>query len=93
MTWGFSLLVIDSIVFPIIACVFFTELFLVLFIPYLYLTSIPDVFPVALILIAIAVITGGSMDLEKPGVDALLPPFSEWGKTEEEIVKEIKKDL
>ena len=55
------------------------EIFLLFFLPYVYLTALPDAFPVLGIFTSLAVLTGGSFDFAKPGDDAVLPASAEWG--------------
>ena len=63
---------------PTLFVLLLVEIFLLFFIPYVYLTALPDAFPVLVICSTIAVLTGGSFDFAKPGEDAVLPPSAEW---------------
>ena len=54
------------------------EIFLLFFLPYIYLTAVPDAFPAAIIFTTIGVLTGGSFDFAAPGKDGPLKPAAEW---------------
>ena len=77
------MLVFDFLFFPMIGLFMIFQIFAIFLIPYFYLTSMPDIFPVTVILTTIGILTGGSFNFEEPGKDAFLPPSSEWGLIEE----------